>query len=79
MKRKPYVITENMKPLTIADLIARAYDEGYEDGKKDGHDEGFKEGQNLGTDWSKIDWPKIPTYPTTPGVVYCGATPDAKL
>ena len=76
MKRKPYVITENMKPLTIADLIARAYDEGYEDGKKDGHDEGFKEGQNLG----RTDWSKITISPTTPGAIYCGgAAPDAQL
>jgi hypothetical protein len=78
MKRKPYVLTENMKPPLVAEMIARAYDEGYEDGKKDGYDEGFKEGQNLGT--AEIDWSKIPTYPTTPGVIYCGgAAPDTKL
>jgi hypothetical protein len=68
-----------MKPPFISEMIERAYSEGYEDGKKDGYDEGFKEGQNLETNWSKIDWSKIPTYPTTPGVIYCGATTDAKL
>lgn len=74
MKRKPYVITENMKPLTIADLIARAYDEGYEDGKKDGRDQGLQEGK------SNIDWSKITISPTTPGVIYCGdAAPDVQL
>lgn len=33
MKRKPYIITENMITPAIIDLINRAYEEGYEDGK----------------------------------------------
>ena len=77
MKRKPYVITENMKPSVIIDLINRAYEEGYEDGKTEAtviHE------QTITGPWITTPLKDIQTTPTDwpPNTIYCSADTKKK-
>lgn len=79
MKRKPYVITENMKAPAIIDLINRAYEEGYEDGKTEAT---VIHGQTITTPWITTPLRDIQTTPGTPNdwpnTIYCSSDTEIK-
>lgn len=77
MKRKPYVITENMKPPVIIDLINRAYEEGFEDGKTEAtviHE------QTITTPWITTPLKDIQVTPNDwpPNPIYCSSADTKK-
>lgn len=71
MKRKPYIITENMITPAIIDLINRAYEEGFEDGKA----EATVVHETITTPWITAPLKDIQTTPNDwpPNTIYCSA------